>query len=130
VLVEEEGSTCMADNDSDSEEARSLRPQRAAACTNRIAFGPRAGQKLLTVQGVMPRARSCMCALAAFAAQRQAREIALRRLMGAGIPQVAGLLLWRLTRPVLLAALIACPLAWWTLALGAARRPITPRAGS
>jgi putative ABC transport system permease protein len=71
-----------------------------------------------------------MCALAAFAAQRQAREIALRRLMGASIPQVAGLLLWRLTRPVLLAALIACPLAWWTLALGAARRPIIPRAGS
>jgi hypothetical protein len=50
--------------------------------------------------------------------------------MGASIPQVAGLLLWRLTRPVLLAALIACPLAWWTLALGAARRPIIPRAGS
>ena len=28
---------------------------QAAACTYRIAFGPRAGQKVLTVQGVMPR---------------------------------------------------------------------------
>ena len=45
----------MADNDGDSDEARSLRPLQAAACTYRIAFGPRAGQKVLTVQGVMPR---------------------------------------------------------------------------
>jgi hypothetical protein len=27
----------------------------AAACTYRFAFGPRAGQKVLTVQGAMPR---------------------------------------------------------------------------
>ncbi len=42
----------------DSDEARSLRPLQAAACTYRIAFGQRAGQKVLTVltvQGVMPR---------------------------------------------------------------------------
>jgi hypothetical protein len=49
VLVEAAGSTCMADNDGDSEEARVLRPLRAAACTYRIAFGPRAGQKALTL---------------------------------------------------------------------------------
>ena len=55
VLVEEEGSTYMADNDGDSDEARTLRPLQAAACTYRIAFGPRAGQKVLTVQGIMPR---------------------------------------------------------------------------
>ena len=55
VLVEEEGSTYVADNDGDSDEARALRPLQAAACTYRIAFGPRAGQKVLTVQGVMPR---------------------------------------------------------------------------
>ena len=54
MLVEEEGSICMADNDGDSEEARSLRPLQAAACTYRIAFGPRAGQKVLTVQGAGP----------------------------------------------------------------------------
>jgi hypothetical protein len=55
VLVEEEGSTYMADNDGDSDEARLLRPLQAAACTYRIAFGPRAGQKVLTVLGAMPR---------------------------------------------------------------------------
>ena len=51
VLVEEEGSTCVADNDGDSDEARTLKPLQAAACRHRIAFGPRAGQKVLTLQG-------------------------------------------------------------------------------
>ena len=55
VLVEEQGQTYMADNDSDSDETRALRPLRAAACTYRIAFGPRPGQKVLTVQHSMPR---------------------------------------------------------------------------
>ena len=55
VLVEVEGSTYMADDDSDSDEARTLRPLQAAACTYRIAFGPRAGQKVLTLQGAMPK---------------------------------------------------------------------------
>ena len=56
MLVEEEGSTYMADSDSDgdSDEAHVPRPLQAAACTYRIAFGPRAGQKVLTVQGAMP----------------------------------------------------------------------------
>jgi hypothetical protein len=38
-----------------SDDARTLRPLQAAACTYRIAFGPRVGQKLLTVQGAMQR---------------------------------------------------------------------------
>ena len=50
-----QGQTYMADNDSDSDEARVLRPLQAAACIYRIAFGPRAGQKGQTVQGAMPR---------------------------------------------------------------------------
>jgi multisubunit Na+/H+ antiporter MnhF subunit len=41
--------------DSDSDYARVIRPLKAAACTYRIALGPRAVQKVLTVQGVMPR---------------------------------------------------------------------------
>ena len=55
MLVEEEGSTYLADNDGDSDAARALRPLQAAACTYRITFGPRAGQKVLTVQGATPR---------------------------------------------------------------------------
>ncbi len=55
ALLEEQGSTYMADNDGDSDEARTLRALQAAACTYRIAFGPRAGHKVLTLQGAMPR---------------------------------------------------------------------------
>lgn len=43
----------MADNGGDSGEARVLRPLHAAAYASRIAFGPRAGQKVLTMQGAM-----------------------------------------------------------------------------
>ena len=43
----------MTDDDSDSDEARVLRLLQATACTYSIAFGPRAGQKVLTV------AKSC-----------------------------------------------------------------------
>jgi len=59
VLVEQEeeggGSSYLADAEADSDDARALRPLQAAACTYRIAFGPRAGQKVCTVQGAMPR---------------------------------------------------------------------------
>ncbi len=55
VLIEEMGQTDLAEPDADGEEARTLRPLQAAACTYRIAFDPRAGQKVLTVQGAMPR---------------------------------------------------------------------------
>ena len=57
VLIEEEGSTYVADSDGDTDEARVLRPLQAAACTYRIALGPRRGKKVLTVQGLqgMPR---------------------------------------------------------------------------
>ena len=51
----DEADSDMADNDGYSEEARTLRPLQAAACTYRIAFGLRVGQKVLTVQGAMPR---------------------------------------------------------------------------
>ena len=42
-------------NNGDPDEARVLRPLQAAASAYRIAFGPRAGQKMLKVQCAMPR---------------------------------------------------------------------------
>ena len=65
VLVEDMGRTYLAEPDADGEEARTLRPLQAAAVTYRIAFGPRAGQKVLTLRGAMPRettARQALCA--------------------------------------------------------------------
>jgi hypothetical protein len=51
VLVEDMGQTYLAEPDADGEESRTLRPLQAAAITYRIAFGPRAGQKVLTLRG-------------------------------------------------------------------------------
>ena len=64
VPGEEEGSTYMADTDGDSDEDRVLRPLQAAAGTYRIAFSPRAGQKVLTLQGAMPRDKNIKQTLA------------------------------------------------------------------
>ena len=49
------GSTYMADDEADLYEARKPMPLQTAACTYRIAFCPRAGQAVLTLQGAMPR---------------------------------------------------------------------------
>ncbi len=65
VLVGDMGQTYLAEPDTDGEEARTLRPLQAAAVTYRIAFGPRAGQKALTLRGATPResaARQPLCA--------------------------------------------------------------------
>ena len=65
VLVEDMDQTYLAEPDTDGEESRTLRPLQAAAITYRIAFGPRAGQKVLTLRGAMPRedrARQPQCA--------------------------------------------------------------------
>jgi len=48
ALIEEEGMTCFADMEADT----ALSPLRSAACTYRIALGPRAGQKVLTLKTV------------------------------------------------------------------------------
>lgn len=55
-LVEDMGQTYLAEPDTDGEESRALRPLQAAAVTYRIAFGPRAGQKVLTLRGATPHA--------------------------------------------------------------------------
>lgn len=47
-LIEEQGVTYLADTDSENP----LAPLQAAACTYRIALGPRAGQKVLTLRTV------------------------------------------------------------------------------
>ena len=48
LKTSEQGMTYLADTDPEG----ALTPLQAAACTYRIAFGPRAGQKVLTLQTV------------------------------------------------------------------------------
>ncbi len=47
-LIEEQGMVYLAETDA----ATAMAPLQSAACTYRIAFGPRAGQKVLSLQSV------------------------------------------------------------------------------
>ncbi len=54
ILVEDQGELYLADPGDDSSEASPLRRLQAGSVVYRIAFGDRAGQKVLTIQGAPP----------------------------------------------------------------------------
>lgn len=53
--------------------------------------------------------------LAAFTAERRTKEIGVRKVFGANVGNIVGLLLWQFSKPVLIANLIAWPVAWYYL---------------
>jgi putative ABC transport system permease protein len=53
--------------------------------------------------------------LAAFTAERRTKEIGIRKIMGARTNDIVRLLLWQFSVPVLIANLIAWPIAWYYL---------------
>jgi putative ABC transport system permease protein len=53
--------------------------------------------------------------LAAFTAERRTKEIGIRKVLGARTPDIVRLLVWQFSQPVLIANLIAWPVAWWAM---------------
>ena len=53
--------------------------------------------------------------LAAFTAERRTKEIGIRKVFGATVGDIVKLLAWQFSRPVIIANLIAWPVAWWVM---------------
>ena len=53
--------------------------------------------------------------MASFMAEQRTKEIGIRKVLGATTGQIARLLLWQFSRPVLWANLIAWPIVWWLM---------------
>ncbi len=53
--------------------------------------------------------------LAAFTAERRTKEIGIRKVFGATIRDIVKLLAWQFSKPVIIANLIAWPVAWWVM---------------
>jgi putative ABC transport system permease protein len=53
--------------------------------------------------------------LAAFTTERRTKEIGIRKVLGATVRDIVQLLAWQFSKPVILANLIAWPVAWWAM---------------
>ncbi|WP_417451666.1 FtsX-like permease family protein [Kordiimonas sp.] len=53
--------------------------------------------------------------LAALATERRSKEIGIRKVLGARTGNIVQLLLWQFSLPVIIANVIAWPIAWWSL---------------
>jgi putative ABC transport system permease protein len=53
--------------------------------------------------------------LASFTAERRTKEIGIRKVLGARVHHIVRLLAWQFSKPVIVANLIAWPVAWWVM---------------
>jgi putative ABC transport system permease protein len=53
--------------------------------------------------------------LVTYAAERRTKEIGIRKVLGASVRQIVGLLSADFLKLVILASAIACPIAWWSM---------------
>ena len=74
-------------------------------------------QKIFTSFAVLAIIIACLglFALSAFMAEQRRKEVGIRKVLGASVTQVTSLLSRDFIRLVLVALVIACPIAWWAM---------------
>ncbi len=82
---------------------------------NRLYNGERRFGKIFTTFSFLAMliASVGLFALAAFTLERRMKEIAIRKVLGATVPKVMGVILWDFLKLILLAAVIAIPATWY-----------------
>jgi putative ABC transport system permease protein len=53
--------------------------------------------------------------LASFTTERRTKEIGIRKVLGAKVRDIVRLLAWQFSKPVVIANLVAWPVAWWVM---------------
>ena len=53
--------------------------------------------------------------LASFTTERRTKEIGIRKVLGAKVRDIVRLLTWQFSKPVVIANLVAWPVAWWAM---------------
>jgi len=53
--------------------------------------------------------------MAAFTAERRTKEIGIRKVFGATVRDIVRLLAWQFSKPVIIANVVAWPVAWWVM---------------
>ncbi|MDP1930044.1 MAG: ABC transporter permease [Gammaproteobacteria bacterium] len=93
--------------------------QRAFLADNYSAFYSGENRTFVLFTGLTAVAMLIACfglyAVATFIAERRAREISIRKVLGATVRALATMLAWDFSRLVIVANLIAWPLAWWAM---------------
>jgi putative ABC transport system permease protein len=82
---------------------------------NKMYFAEITLSKVLSLFSILAILLACLglIGLSTFVAQQRVKEIGIRKVLGASVMQIAGLLSKQFLLLVILASIIALPLAWW-----------------
>ena len=92
-------------------------PSGGSAETGRASPRPAsiAAVTVLTKSGAASDTTGGRFGLAAFTAERRTKEIGIRKVLGAQTLDIVRLLVWQFSKPVVIANIIAWPVAWWLM---------------
>jgi putative ABC transport system permease protein len=84
---------------------------------NQLYAAERARTVLFAAFSVLAVVIACLglFGLAALTAERRTKEIGIRKVLGAQTRDIVQLLVWQFSRPVIIANVIAWPVAWWVM---------------